>query len=113
MKKNKENKHEKPREFSKVLLIQESILIWVHTIALIVLAFICILSGYFGELPWLSAMVAMPWGAYAVSQHAYYRKAEKENTKNGIIYETAILDYFPNENQVQEYLNNNNSTPVG
>ena len=68
-------KHEKKMEFSKTLLIQESILIWVHTIAMLVLAYICVFRGYYSELPWLTAMVALPWTAYGVSQHAYYRKA--------------------------------------
>lgn len=77
-------------EFSKALLIQESILIWLHTIAMIALAFICVFKQYFGELPWLAAMVAFPWTAYGVSQHAYYKKAEKENTKDGIKYEAVM-----------------------
>lgn len=69
----------KKKEFSKVLLIQESTLIWIMTLALLVLAFICVMSGAYAELPWLSAMVALPWGAYGVSQAYYYKKAEKEN----------------------------------
>lgn len=77
-------------EFSKALLIQESILIWLHTIAMIALAFVCVFKQYFGELPWLAAMVAFPWTAYGVSQHAYYKKAEKENTKDGIKYEAVM-----------------------
>ena len=85
MKKNK-----KKQEFSKSLLVQESILIWIHTIATIALAFMCVHLQYFGELPWLAAMVAFPWTAYGVSQHAYYKKAEKENTKDGIKYETIM-----------------------
>ena len=80
----------KKSEFSKFLLVQESILIWIHTIAMIVLAFMCVHLQYFGELPWLAAMVAFPWTAYGVSQHAYYKKAEKENTKDGIKYETIM-----------------------
>ena len=68
------------RAFSKTLLIQESILIWVITLAFIALAFFCVVNQYFGELPWLVAMAACPWGAYAVGQGFYYRKAEKENT---------------------------------
>lgn len=55
------------KEFSKVLLIQESFLIWIMTLALVALAYICILYGYLGSLPWLTAMVSLPWGAYAVS----------------------------------------------
>ena len=74
MKKNK-----KKKEFSKKLLVQESMLIWIMTLALIALSFICILTGAYAELPWLTAMVALPWTAYGVSQAYYYKKAEKEN----------------------------------
>jgi len=78
--KNKKGKHTKKIEFSKTLLIQESILIWVHTISMLVLAYICVFRGFFAELPWLTAMVALPWTAYAVSQRAYYHKSQAENT---------------------------------
>ena len=81
------------RSFSKVLLVQESLLIWIHTIAMLVLAFICVFRNSYAELPWLTAMVALPWTAYAVSQHAYYKKAQAENTKDGIIFETAMAPY--------------------
>lgn len=77
-------------EFSKKLLLQESALIWLITIAFIILAFVCISNQYFGELPWITAMAACPWGAYGVSQAAYYKKAEKENTKGGIKYESVM-----------------------
>lgn len=92
----------KKNEFSKALLIQESVLIWIHTIAMIALAFICVFQQFFGELPWLAAMVAFPWTAYGISQHAYYKKAEKENTKNGIKYET-----------IMQGLTSNTDDPVG
>lgn len=82
-----------PLEFSKILLIQESILIWIITISFIILAFICIKNSYFGELPWLAAMAAFPWTTYGASQTFYYKKAEKENTKNGIKYETAMREF--------------------
>ena len=83
-------KNKKKKEFSKVLLIQESILIWIMTLCFIALAYICIINQYFGELPWLTAMVALPWTAYGISQAFYYKKSEKENTKNGVTYETAM-----------------------
>lgn len=88
MKKNKKNK----MEFSKKLLAQESILVWIVTIAFIALAFVCIHNQYFGELPWLVAMACCPWTAYGVGQAFYYKKAEKENTKGGIKYESVMLD---------------------
>lgn len=78
-------------EFSKRLLMQESILIWIVTIAFIILAFTCIYNQYFGELPWLTAMASFPWGAYAVGQSFYYKKAEKENTQGGIVYDMAMM----------------------
>lgn len=85
-------KDKKKIEFSKVLLIQESILIWIMTISFIILAFVCIYKEYLGELPWLSAMVALPWTAYGASQGFYYNKAKAENTKDGIVYETALAN---------------------
>lgn len=93
MKKNEKKKTHEKTEFSKKLLIQESLLIWVVTLAFIVLAFVCIQNQYFGELPWLAAMAACPWGAYAVGQGFYYRKAEKENTMGGIKYDTTMMQY--------------------
>ena len=78
---------DKKYPFSKVLLIQESILIWLITLACLVMAFICIFSGSFVELPWITAMVGCPWAAYAISQHAYYKKSMAENTQGGIVYD--------------------------
>ena len=80
MKKEKKvKKNKKKKEFSKVLVGQESVLIWITTLSFIALAFICIIRQYFGELPWLTAMVGFPWTAYGVSQAFYYNKAKKEN----------------------------------
>ena len=84
------NKDKKSSSFSKSLLIQESFLIWIITITFLVLAFFCVIKGYFGELPWLSVIVAFPWSAYAISQAAYYKKSGKENTTGGIVYEQAM-----------------------
>ena len=85
----KNNKKEKT-SFSKALLIQESILIWIITISFLVLAFYCVIKAYFGELPWLSVIVGFPWSAYAISQASYYKKSGKENTTGGIVYEQAM-----------------------
>ncbi len=84
-------------EFSKWLLVQETALIWIVTIAFLVLAFICIKNQYFGELPWLTAMAAFPWTAYGVSQAFYYKKATAENTKDGIKFETTMAEYTPDD----------------
>ena len=84
-------------EFSKKLLLQESLLIWIITIAFIILAFVCVCNQYFGELPWLAAMCGFPWTAYGASQTFYFKKAEKENTSSAMyllsILNKAVLFY--------------------
>ena len=85
-------KHLSKKEFSKVLLIQESALIWIMTLSFIGLAALCIVKDYVGSLPWLTAMVSLPWTAYGVSQCFYYNKSKAENTKDGIKYETVLAE---------------------
>lgn len=99
------------KEFSKILLIQESILIWISTIALIALAYVCVLQGFTGSLPWLSAMVGLPWTAYGFSQVYYYKKSIAENTKDGIKYDSVMTElektYLENlNNNTNHYINN-------
>lgn len=98
MKKENKNNKEK-RQFSKSLLIQESILLWITTLTILIMAFYCIIQGNFGDLPWLTAMVGFPWTAYAVSQMYYYKKSEKENTVGGIKYESVMAEI----NKMKEY----------
>ena len=74
----KPKKTKQKKEFSKWLLIQESALIWVISLAFLGLAFFCVINQYFGELPWLAAMCGFPWTAYGASQAFYYKKSEKE-----------------------------------
>lgn len=88
--KGKRQQDPKKKGFSKILLIQESLLIWIQTLALLVLSFICVFRSAHEELPWVAAMVAFPWTAYGVSQAFYYKKSEKENTKGGIVYDSAL-----------------------
>lgn len=83
-------KNKKKTEFSKVLLIQESALIWIMTLAFLGLAALCIIKDYTGSLPWLTAMISLPWTAYGVSQCFYYNKAKTENMAGGIKFETVM-----------------------
>ena len=94
----KKRTEKKEMEFSKKLLLHETLLLWVVTLAFIVLAFVCITNQFFGELPWLTAMAMAPWGAYAVGQGFYYRKAEKENTQGGIKFESVMAQIKTNDN---------------
>lgn len=86
------NKNKKKLEFSKVLLIQESMLIWITTLLCIGLAFFCIINGFTSSLPWISSIIVSAWGAYGVSQVFYYKKSIVENSKNGIKYEAVLKE---------------------
>ena len=97
--KRKVVKKKAKRQFSKSLLIQESILIWITTITILIMAFYCIIQGNFGDLPWLTAMAGFPWTAYAVSQMYYYKKSEKENTEGGIKYASVMAEI----NKMKQY----------
>lgn len=91
MSENNNNKKQK-RAFSKTLLIQESALIWIMTLVFLYLAYLSIINGYMGSLPFLTAMVSLPWAAYGVSQALYYRKSQAENTQGGLTYEKMMLE---------------------
>jgi len=80
----------KKNTFSKTLLMQESVLIWIITLSYITLAFYCVHEGFSASLPWLTALPTVAWGAYGVSQNAYYKKSAAENTKDGIVFETTM-----------------------
>ena len=101
-KKKIKGKYVKKQEFSKALLVQESALIWVVTLSAFYLAFYCIKNQYFGELPWIVALVGFPWTAYGVSQACYYGKSMKENTAGGIKYETAVKELSSEEEEYQK-----------
>jgi hypothetical protein len=90
--KRKVVKKKAKRQFSKSLIIQESVLIWITTITILIMAFYCIIQGNFRDLPWLTAMAGFPWTAYAVSQMYYYKKSEKENTEGGIKYASVMAE---------------------
>ncbi len=90
------------KEYSKGLLIQESVLIWITSLLYIALAFFCIIYGYTGSLPWITASASLPWAAYGVSQVFYYKKSMLENTKGGIKYDTVMKEL---DNSLEKYLN--------
>ena len=96
-------KKNKKLEFSKKLLVQESILIWIITLAFIGLAYMCIVNQYFSELPWLTAMAAFPWAAYGVSQAFYYKKSMAENIKDGIKYDTVMAQLATGKTEEETY----------
>lgn len=84
-------------EFSKKIMRMEMALLWINTIGVLGLAFYCVHESFDAAFPWLSAMVSLPWAAWGVSKTGYTMKSMKENTKDGIVYETAMKEEGGNE----------------
>ena len=62
----KKLKSKQQLEFSKRLILDVRGLLWIVTIGGLLLAALCIYKGYLGSLPWLSAMVGLPWTSHGV-----------------------------------------------
>ena len=99
IKRKKKEKEKKKVAFSKALLIQETILLWIITIAFIALAFFCAFRMFDGSFMWLGVLPGLAWGAYTVSQTQYYKKSKAENTEGGIVYETAMAELAMQQQQ--------------
>ena len=81
------------KQFSKLLLLMESALVLFTTVGGFFLANKAINAGFAGALPWITAMVTACWGAYGASAGCYYNKSKAENTKGGIVYDSAMKEW--------------------
>lgn len=84
----------KPLEYSKRVVRDIRALLWVVTVGGLVLAVYCIYAGYVGSLPWLSAMVGLPWSAHGVVCSFYLNMAKSDHSEGGITFETAKAQNF-------------------
>ena len=85
------NKKEKKRlDFSKRLILDIRILLWIITISAIVLAFLCVIYGYIGSLPWIATLVGLPWSAHGVVCSFYLNMAKSDHREGGITYDMAM-----------------------
>lgn len=97
--KRKKRRRKKPiqkkkPEFSKQLITDIRVLLWVVTIGGLVLAWYCIQKGFIGSLPWLSAMVGLPWSAHGVVCSFYLNMAKSDHSEGGITFESAKANNF-------------------
>ena len=76
-------------EFSKRLISDIRLLLWVVTLGGLVLAVYCIRKGYTGSLPWLTAMVGLPWTAHGTVCAFYLNLAKSDHKEGGITFEAA------------------------
>ena len=82
------------KDFSKRLISDIRWLLWVVTLGGIVLAAYCVRKGYTGSLPWLSAMVGLPWTAHGVVCSFYLNMAKSDHSEGGITVESAKASNF-------------------
>lgn len=82
------------RDFSKRLIADIRALLWVVTVGGLLLAAWCVYKGFTGSLPWLSAMVGLPWSAHGVVCSFYLNMAKSDHKEGGITFETAKANKF-------------------
>ena len=84
-------------EYSKQLVSDIRALLWVVTVGGRALAAYCIREGYTGSLPWVSAMVGLPWTAHGVVCSFYLNMAKSDHKAGGITFESAKASNFAEE----------------
>ena len=98
----------KPKiEYSKKVVSDIRVLLWIVTIGGLLLAAYCIHKGYTGSLPWLSAMVGLPWTAHGVVCSFYLSMSKSDHQRGGITYEAAKQNGFKPPEQI-----NHDSPPI-
>lgn len=76
-------------DFSKWMIKDIRPLLWIVTLGGLLLAFYCIHAGYMGSLPWISAMVGLPWTAHGTVCAFYLNMAKSDHKDGGITMEAA------------------------
>lgn len=88
--------------FSQKLIKDIRWLLWVVTVGGIALAFYCVHSGYAGSLPWIGAMVGLPWTAHGTVCAFYLNMAKSDHSSGGITFEAAKANGFSYEQNNQD-----------
>jgi len=71
----------KSLEFSKLILIFETLLVAYTTWRVLGFVDDAIEQSFTGSLPYLTALITAVWGAYGTSISFYYNKTKAENTE--------------------------------
>lgn len=92
-------------EFSKRLVMDIRALLWVVTLGGLALAAYCIRVGYTGSLPWISAMVGLPWTAHGVVCSFYLNMSKSDHNEGGITFEAAKAANFNAQKEMNGSIN--------
>lgn len=99
-------------EFSKKLIKDIRALLWAVTIGGLLLSGYCIKKDYTGGLPWLTAMVGLPWTAHGVVCSFYLNMSKSDHREGGITFETAKANNFYQYVYDEDDERNENSPPI-
>ena len=80
-KRSRSRKKTKRTDYSKKMISDIRALLWVVTVGGLLLAAYCIRTGYAGALPWLTAMVGLPWTAHGVVCSNYLSMAKSDHRR--------------------------------
>ena len=81
-------------DYSKKMITDIRSLLWIVTVGGLLLAFYCVRKNYLGALPWVSAMVGLPWTAHGVICSFSLNMAKSDHKVGGITFETAKANNF-------------------
>lgn len=85
---------QKKTDHSKQLTTDVRALLWVVTVGGLLLAFYCVRRGFTGALPWVTAMVGLPWSAHGVICAFYLNMSKSDHKAGGITFESAKAKGF-------------------
>ena len=90
---------DKPRKkawtTSKVIAIGVLVMDSVATLAVLALCGLAIVRQFQGALPYLTTLIGALQAVTGVVLGAYFNKSKAENTKGGIVYDTALGNTAP------------------
>ena len=75
---------------SKVIALGVLLMDAVATLAVLALCGLAILRSFQGALPYLTTLIGALQAVTGVVLGAYFNKSKAENTKGGIVYDTAL-----------------------
>ena len=86
------NRLDKPRRMatSKVIAMGVLLMDAVATLAVLALCGLAIVRRFEGALPYLTTLIGALQAVTGVVLGAYFNKSKVENTKGGIVYDTAL-----------------------
>ena len=86
------------------MILSDNAILWYMCTGYLGLAAFSIYKNYTGALPWLTGGLALAFGGWATIQTFLIKKSEKQNTKGGITYDTAMREQDTQKKEEQTNL---------